>query len=112
MAFAAQIGITDFTAIPMSALKGDNITSHSDAAPWYDGPPLMSLLSTFAVNLVLIGREATRKRTFATLMDDLDRALGKVGVGKVGLDKAGLDKAGLDKAGLDKVGLDKVGVHP
>ncbi|MES2343610.1 MAG: sulfate adenylyltransferase subunit CysN [Pseudomonadota bacterium] len=48
-AFAAQIGITDFTAIPMSALKGDNITEHSAAAPWYDGPPLMALLESLPV---------------------------------------------------------------
>jgi bifunctional enzyme CysN/CysC len=48
-AFAAQIGLTDFTAIPMSALRGDNITSHSDAAPWYSGPPLMDLLETLPV---------------------------------------------------------------
>jgi bifunctional enzyme CysN/CysC len=47
--FAAQIGITDFIAIPMSALKGDNITAHSDAAPWYQGPPLMSLLEDLPV---------------------------------------------------------------
>jgi ribonuclease P protein component len=32
------------------------------------------------VDLVLIGREATRGRDFADLMDDLRRALGKVGV--------------------------------
>ena len=48
-AFAAQIGLTDFTAIPMSALKGDNITTRSDAAPWYEGPPLMSLLEDLPV---------------------------------------------------------------
>lgn len=47
--FAAQIGIKDFTAIPMSALKGDNITSRSEAAPWYDGPALMPLLETLPV---------------------------------------------------------------
>ncbi len=47
--FAAQIGLTDFTAIPMSALRGDNITSHSDAAPWYQGPALMSLLEDLPV---------------------------------------------------------------
>ena len=47
--FAAQIGITDFTAIPMSALKGDNITARSDAAPWYVGPPLMNLLEDLPV---------------------------------------------------------------
>ncbi|MDP3854349.1 sulfate adenylyltransferase subunit CysN [Phenylobacterium sp.] len=48
-AFAAQIGIKDFIAIPMSALKGDNITAHSDAAPWYDGPALLPLLESLPV---------------------------------------------------------------
>jgi len=42
--FADQIGIKDFTAIPMSALKGDNITEPSEKSPWYDGPPLMRWL--------------------------------------------------------------------
>lgn len=42
--FAAQIGIKAFTAIPMSALKGDNITEPSEKAPWYSGPPLMRWL--------------------------------------------------------------------
>jgi bifunctional enzyme CysN/CysC len=42
--FAARIGIDHFTAIPMSALKGDNITEPSDKAPWYSGPPLMRWL--------------------------------------------------------------------
>ena len=32
------------------------------------------------VDLVLIGREATRSRDFSELMDDLRRALGKAGV--------------------------------
>jgi bifunctional enzyme CysN/CysC len=47
--FAAQIGIKDYTAIPMSALKGDNITTASDAAPWYEGPALMPLLESLPV---------------------------------------------------------------
>lgn len=42
--FAAQIGIKAFTAIPMSALKGDNITEPSPHTPWYSGPPLMRWL--------------------------------------------------------------------
>ncbi len=48
-AFAAQIGITDFTAIPMSALRGDNITEASPASPWYTGPALLPLLETLPV---------------------------------------------------------------
>lgn len=47
--FAAQVGIKAFTAIPMSALKGDNITEPSDKAPWYDGPPLMAHLEALEV---------------------------------------------------------------
>jgi len=42
--FAQQIGITTFTPIPMSALRGDNITEPSAKAPWYSGPPLMRWL--------------------------------------------------------------------
>ncbi|WP_374576070.1 sulfate adenylyltransferase subunit CysN [Phenylobacterium sp.] len=47
--FAGQIGLTDFTAIPMSALKGDNITARSDAAPWYEGPALLPHLEDIEV---------------------------------------------------------------
>jgi bifunctional enzyme CysN/CysC len=43
-AFAEKIGIETFTAIPMSALKGDNITEPSAKSPWYAGPPLMRWL--------------------------------------------------------------------
>jgi bifunctional enzyme CysN/CysC len=43
-AFAEQIGIKTFTAIPMSALRGDNITEPSTKSPWYSGPPLMRWL--------------------------------------------------------------------
>lgn len=47
--FAAQIGIERFTAIPMSALNGENITERSQAAPWYDGPALMTWLEEIEV---------------------------------------------------------------
>src|SRR5207249_3837655 len=44
--FAKQIGIAEFVAIPMSALKGDNITEPSANTPWYGGPTLMEHLET------------------------------------------------------------------
>ena len=47
--FATQIGITEFTAIPVSALRGDNITEVSDAAPWYRGPALLPHLEVLPV---------------------------------------------------------------
>ena len=45
-AFAQQIGLTGITCIPMSALRGDNITSPSPNTPWYDGPTLMAHLES------------------------------------------------------------------
>jgi bifunctional enzyme CysN/CysC len=50
-AFAAQLGIPKFTAIPMSALEGDNITSRSINTDWYTGPTLMGYLETVAIDL-------------------------------------------------------------
>ena len=42
--FADKIGIKAFTAIPMSALRGENIIEPSAKSPWYAGPPLMRWL--------------------------------------------------------------------
>lgn len=48
--FADKTGIKNFTAIPMSALKGDNITEPSTSMPWYHGTTLMSYLETVQIN--------------------------------------------------------------
>ncbi len=45
-AFASSIGITDFLAMPISGLAGDNITTRSENTPWYDGPSLIEHLET------------------------------------------------------------------
>jgi bifunctional enzyme CysN/CysC len=51
--FARSIGLTDVTAIPLSALKGDNVTSASASMPWYRGPTLMGYLEALAVEETL-----------------------------------------------------------
>ncbi len=49
-AFAAEIGITNFTAMPISGFKGDNVTSAPSAnTPWYSGPSLIEHLETVEV---------------------------------------------------------------
>ena len=48
-AFADSIGIENFTAIPISGLAGDNITTRSENMDWYDGPTLMEHLETVEV---------------------------------------------------------------
>jgi bifunctional enzyme CysN/CysC len=48
-AFAQSIGISDFTAMPISGFKGDNITALSANTPWYAGPTLIEHLETVEV---------------------------------------------------------------
>ena len=48
--FAASIGISDFTPMPISGFKGDNITEISPNTPWYTGLPLMAHLETVALD--------------------------------------------------------------
>jgi len=51
-AFADSIGIREFTAMPISGFKGDNITTLSPNTPWYTGPALMEHLETVEVDQV------------------------------------------------------------
>ena len=45
-AFAAGLGFDAITPIPLSALKGDNITARSAQTPWYAGPTLIGCLES------------------------------------------------------------------
>lgn len=49
--FAKSLGIENVTAIPMSALVGDNITEPSSNMPWYHGTTLLSWLETVDVSI-------------------------------------------------------------
>ncbi|MDX3899582.1 MAG: sulfate adenylyltransferase subunit CysN [Sphingobium sp.] len=51
-AFAASIGITRFTPIPISGFRGDNITASSPNTPWYGGPSLIQHLETVEIDNV------------------------------------------------------------
>ena len=48
--FAAQLGLEEVTFIPLSAFRGDNVVSPSEAMPWYHGPTLMAYLETVEVD--------------------------------------------------------------
>src|SRR5512133_3950845 len=47
--FAATLGFGDITAIPLSALGGDNMIEPSANTPWYNGPTLMNYLETVRI---------------------------------------------------------------
>jgi len=49
-AFAAEIGAAHIVAIPISGLKGDNISLPGEHSPWYAGPTLMEYLETVEID--------------------------------------------------------------
>jgi bifunctional enzyme CysN/CysC len=49
-AFAARIGLTDITAIPLSAVHGDNVITRSARLPWYEGATLLQHLESVEVD--------------------------------------------------------------
>ena len=48
--FCQQIGLTDVTFIPLSALRGDNVIDTSRHMPWYTGPSLLEHLEAVGVD--------------------------------------------------------------
>ncbi len=50
-AFAHEIGIKNFTAMPISGFKGDNITTLSENTSWFTGQPLIEHLESVELDL-------------------------------------------------------------
>ncbi len=50
--FADQMGVSDITAIPISALHGENISSIGDKMPWYTGPCVLEHLEAVEIHEV------------------------------------------------------------
>ena len=48
-AVSKQLGLTDITYIPISALQGDNIVDRSTKTPWYEGKPLLEFLEEIKI---------------------------------------------------------------
>ena len=47
--FAKELNVDSITAIPVSALKGDNVTEHGANTAWYSGPTMLEHLETIPV---------------------------------------------------------------
>ncbi len=56
--FAKEIGLERIMTIPISALRGDNITEPSSNTPWYSGPTLIDHLESIEI------ADDTRSRPF------------------------------------------------
>ena len=60
LAFAKQLGGLQVTPIPMSALRGDNITDRSHHMPWFHGTTLMGFLETVQIEQDRLSKLAFR----------------------------------------------------
>lgn len=49
LAFAAELSFKSITAIPLSALQGDNVIERSRRTPWYSGPTLLGYLESVEI---------------------------------------------------------------
>ncbi|HBW99875.1 MAG TPA: adenylyl-sulfate kinase, partial [Gammaproteobacteria bacterium] len=49
LAFAAALSFKSITAIPLSALQGDNVIERSRRTPWYSGPTLLGYLESVEI---------------------------------------------------------------
>lgn len=49
-AFVTELGFASLAAVPISALRGDNIVAKSERTPWYTGSPLLFYLEDIAVD--------------------------------------------------------------
>jgi bifunctional enzyme CysN/CysC len=47
--FARRIGLSDIAAIPVSALRGENVIAAGASTPWYRGPTLMQHLESVPI---------------------------------------------------------------
>ena len=45
----SRLGVRDATAIPVSALRGDNVVERTDAMPWYAGATLLEHLESIEI---------------------------------------------------------------
>ncbi len=74
---ASGLGLSP-AAIPLSALKGDNLTARSDKMPWWEGPPLLDFLEAvplerpsagpFRMPVQLVNRPSDGFRGFSGLI--------------------------------------------
>ena len=48
--FADQLGLRAITAIPLSALAGDNVVNKGEHLDWYQGPTLIKLLESLPID--------------------------------------------------------------
>lgn len=64
-AFLQTIGLEAAAFLPVSAMEGDNIASHSPRTPWYEGPNVLEMLDRFR------GGESDETKPLRILVQDV-----------------------------------------
>ena len=72
-AFAAEIGIKGFVAMPISGFKGDNITALSDNTPWYRAPEYFGKALVDHLETVEVHDEVDQDKSFRMAVQWVNR---------------------------------------
>ncbi|WP_342131822.1 adenylyl-sulfate kinase, partial [Hydrogenophaga sp. OTU3427] len=81
--FARDLNFSQITPIPLSALKGDNITERSGQMPWYRGPTLLGWLETVAIERQATAPFALPIQSVSRPTSDFRGFMGSVASGQV-----------------------------
>lgn len=67
-----KLDVTDITAIPISALDGDNVDTRCERTPWYEVPSLLHPLETVYVGADRNLRDARFPVQYVTRLQQVD----------------------------------------
>ena len=81
--FLASIGVSPKFYIPISAIKGENITSRSEKLGWYDGPTFLESLDTLENKLPNENKSLILPVQDVYKIDDKRMNAGRVEAGKI-----------------------------
>ncbi|MFE6283677.1 sulfate adenylyltransferase subunit 1 [Streptomyces sp. NPDC057877] len=81
--FATGLGIPDVTAIPISALAGDNVVEPSTRMDWYSGPTVLEHLETVPVAEEDAATPARFPVQYVIRADDVRRYAGQLASGEL-----------------------------
>jgi len=82
-AYAAAHGVDDVVAIPVSALRGDNVVERSTAMPWYLGPTLLEHLESVPTGRHPAGEALRLPVQYVLRADGTRRYAGQVASGEL-----------------------------
>ena len=82
--FLDKFGLSSDYIIPVSAMKGDNITNKSGSMPWYEGKTVLDALDNFKAGGKLVDKDFRMPVQDVYKIEDKRIIVGKIESGRIG----------------------------